>query len=490
MNVSSQYLVKHSGQVFTPPAIVTLMLDKVGYAGQFDKHIIDNSCGDGAFLVDIITRYITQAQADNKSNEEIATGLSLYVHGIEKDPVAHANCLYNLETAAAAMGVRNVSWDIRLSDALVVDDYDGKMDFVVGNPPYVRVHNLSEDYHAAKRFSFCSSGMTDLYLVFYELGLRMMSRQGKMCYIAPSSWLTSKAGAPMRQYISNSRRLTALIDFGHTRLFEGVSTYALIAVFDNGPRNNNIKYYKSDGGKPWIVEALGYGEIEIEGSFYLGTHGTLRQLREILSARVNRLVTVKNGFATLADRVFIHDIDFDALTIPVLKASTGKWQRCFYPYDKDGCPLSRETIFAYTEIAKYLNRNRSTLVKRALDNVDDEWFLFGRTQALKDVGKSKLSVNTIIKDVASIKVTEVPVGAGLYSGLYILTALPQETIKALICSEDFVAYVAMLKNYKSGGYYTFSSRDLERYLNYKISQIPNHATINPNGQRDLFTDYH
>ncbi len=28
----------------------------------------------------------------------------------------------------------------------------------------------------------------------------------------------------------------------------------------------------------------------------------------------------------------------------------------------------------------------------------------------------------------------------------------------------------MLKNYKSGGYYTYSSKDLEQYLNYKLSE--------------------
>lgn len=38
-------------------------------------------------------------------------------------------------------------------------------------------------------------------------------------------------------------------------------------------------------------------------------------------------------------------------------------------------------------------------------------------------------------------------------------------------NEAFTKYISMLKKYKSGGYYTFSSRDLEWYLNYALHKI-------------------
>ena len=42
---------KHAGQVFTPNFMVEAMLDYCGYRGELvlKKHVIDNSCGDGAF---------------------------------------------------------------------------------------------------------------------------------------------------------------------------------------------------------------------------------------------------------------------------------------------------------------------------------------------------------------------------------------------------------------------------------------------------------
>ena len=40
---------------------------------------------------------------------------------------------------------------------------DKKMYFVVGNPPYVRVHNLNESYVSVKSFSFAEGGMTPAF---------------------------------------------------------------------------------------------------------------------------------------------------------------------------------------------------------------------------------------------------------------------------------------------------------------------------------------
>ena len=97
----------------------------------------------------------------------------------------------------------------------------------------------------------------------------------------------------------------------------------------------------------------------------------------------------------------------------------------------------------------------------------------------------KYAINTLIKDKGSIKLECVPQGAGIYSGLYILTDIEFETINQLIYSEDFINYVKLLKNYKSGGYYTFASKDLEQYLNYKLSEKYGQSRIS-NGSRELF----
>ena len=102
------------------------------------------------------------------------------------------------------------------------------------------------------------------------------------------------------------------------------------------------------------------------------------------------------------------------------------------------------------------------------DKQSTSWHLFGRTQAINDVAKDKIAINSVIKDKGSIKLSFVPKGKGVYGGLYMLSAVSFEKIQELVSSEEYVSYIATLKNYKSGGYYTCTAKDIELYLNYKL----------------------
>src|SRR5688572_24229500 len=60
INKKCLYNIKNLGQVSTPNRIVNFMLDTIGYQGEtiLNKHILDNSCGNGAFLKKIVKRYL------------------------------------------------------------------------------------------------------------------------------------------------------------------------------------------------------------------------------------------------------------------------------------------------------------------------------------------------------------------------------------------------------------------------------------------------
>ena len=208
--------IKQSGQVFTPMYLVCDILNAAGYVENNirKKHIIDNSCGNGAFLSVIVQRYIIDFLKESKDAMKLKAELETYIHGIELDPVAYNECIGNLNDLVEDSHLEDVHWDILNTDTLSVNQYDGKMDFVVGNPPYVRVHNL-ENYNAVKKFKFAEGGMTDLYLVFFEIGFNMLKSGGKLCYITPSSWINSVAGTVLRQYALRNHNLMRLIDLEH-----------------------------------------------------------------------------------------------------------------------------------------------------------------------------------------------------------------------------------------------------------------------------------
>ncbi len=477
---------KKHGRVYTPDYIVNLILDFGGYNdnGLLRHHVIDNSCGDGAFLVEIVNRYCTFFLAESDNLQVLSTELETFIHGIEIDKDEYAKCIDNLNKIAEKHGLKNLNWDIVNGDTLTIDQYNGKMDFVFGNPPYVRVHNLEENYDAVKKYHFAEQGMTDLYIVFFEIGFNMLASNGTMCLITPSSWLSSLAGKHLRNYIATYQNMSAVIDLEHFQPFEA-TTYTLISKFEKTKKSDSIDYFIFDSGNlnKRYIETLNYKDVFIGGNLYFAPKSDLDLLKSIKTETICQYVSVKNGFATLADKVFIGDFDFTEGTIDILKASTGKWSKCIFPYSYDGKPLSPNEFREKHEVFNYLLLHKEQLAKGRDFAGDDYWYLFGRTQALKDVCKTKYAINTIIRDVGSIRIEEVGKGKGVYSGLYIMTDIDFETIKELVCSTEFVNYIKLLKNYKSGGYYTFASKDLERYLNYKLTKKYGQSRISSGSAR-------
>ena len=469
------YKVKHSGQVFTPDYLVGEILDCAGYTGRsvLHSHIIDNSCGDGAFLCAVVERYCRAFFETDSDKTRLKDELEAYIHGIEIDCEAYRCCMANLEAAAASFGLRGVEWDVRNADTLQEHRYDGRMDFVVGNPPYVRVHNLDDSYADVKAYRFAGGGMTDLYLVFFEIGLNMLKKGGCLCYITPSSWINSLAGANMRAYIQRTHCMDELIDLGHFQPFKA-TTYTMITRMAKDCRYDRFRYCSYDGEKrkKTLVEELGYGDAFIQGSLMLGPLPALKRYADMLRSGCRPFVRVKNGFATLADNVFISDgFPFASYVIDVIKASTGKWRKAFFPYDSKGKPCFKDEVFGDDVLSRYLQDNKEKLLKGRSEAQCPGWYLYGRTQALKDVFVDKCSVNTVIKDVGSVKLNAVGAGKGVYSGLYIVGNVSYDMLLSVLKSEKFIDYIKLLKKYKSGGYYTFNSKDLELYLNYNLDII-------------------
>ena len=116
-------------------------------------------------------------------------------------------------------------------------------------------------------------------------------------------------------------------------------------------------------------------------------------------------------------------------------------------------------------VLESLNEDREKLENRA---TTEPWYAFGRTQAINDTYKDKWAIKSIIKTIEDIRPLKAPAGTGVYGGLYILTEHP-EVLKVLE-TQDFMNYVKMLGKYKSGGYYTFSSKELENYLNWSYGK--------------------
>lgn len=470
----------HNEQVFTPKYIVEDILDRVGYKIELNnirkKHIIDNSCGNGAFLCEIVSRYIDACIYDNVDVKEIVNEVETYIHGIEIDKTLCEETQRNLMNICKAKEIKLphiVFFDIRCKDALTCDEFNNKMDFVVGNPPYCKVHDLKDKYNKVKKYNFAQGGMTDLYLVFFEIGINMLNNTGKLGYITPNSWMTSKAGLNFRNWIKETNKLSEIVQFGGIKIFDKVTTFTNIITIDNSKNNNLFDYVYGIDDTENRTGNLSFSFID--SNFYLGNRYELETLNKIINNISYHKIKVKNGFATLNDKLFImHNdwkkmCDFGKNLIPIWKASKDKLLTAIYPYDKDGKTISYDELDI---VPKEILKIQSEIL--GIDKSQENWYLYGRYQGIKDMPKYRIGINNLIcNGIWSINIKLLEPYIGIYSGLYLVCEDDEHFIENnykkiydILANQDFINYVKSLGKYKNGGYYTFSSKDLENYINY------------------------
>ncbi len=305
---------KLKGTFYTPYFIVNYINTRVISENlNRDIRVIDPACGCGAFLIDTLLKLKQKFQ--KKSYKEL---VEENIFGIDIDPsaVRRAKILLAL-VVFENEGEIPEKFNIYNGNSLDKDFLkrtlnDLKFSAVVGNPPYVRIQNLDEETRTIMRkYWKFTSGDTDIFIPFIELGIELLSENGQLGYITPNSYFTTHAGKSLRKFLQLNKYIEEIVDFGHYQVFEGITTYSAITVISKKPKSyfilkkvkderdlknlNDIEgekvYFKDLNPEKWILVSNKEKEIIsiIENSYY--------RLKDIADIRV--------GLATLADKVYI-----------------------------------------------------------------------------------------------------------------------------------------------------------------------------------------
>ena len=496
---------KEKGQYITPEKIVVMILDDIGYAGDevLTKKIMEPSFGDGAFLSEIIKRIIKAGRKQSLPEKEISDIIQNNVFGIEKDEKIYKKAISRLNDILEEYKIPKFEWKNLINGDTLTEweKHKEKYDYVVGNPPFVRIHNIPERYRdIVKSFQF-SDGMADLYVIFYEIGINMLGENGKLGFISPNAFIKNDSQKKFRDFLINNKYISAIYDFGASKIFPDADTYTCICLIGKEKEKKNIKYKEYNMYQPVSESVIDFEYLKdnMTGhSWNFGTAYDMKFLEEINSRpkKISDIVTVQNGIATNRNYIYVIQAYTDKeLTEPyagkgetvyfkdkagnVHEIESSILRRCVKASKYEGKTDNTYIIFPYAETPisedrlkkefpktyAYLDSYREELAKRDMDKNAD-WFLFGRSQGIQNSGLKKIVLKHVIdKNKPQIKPFILDEDVVVYSGRYITAETEEDLQKAynIFKSEEFARYCALVGKNKSGGYVEVSTKAIKEF---------------------------
>lgn len=459
-------------QVFTPDEIVRKTLDIIGYERElFGKKVLENSCGDGQYLLGIVERYIKDCLENELSLKQISNGIEQDIYGTEIDEIHYKTCLKNLECLRKYYNLPKIKWNILLKDFLKYK-FDIQFDYIIGNPPYitysdldVRTRNFIKD-----NFNSCKFGKPDYYYAFVECSIKNLSPTGILAYLIPNNIFKNKFAADIRNYIKPY--LTNIYDYDGEKLFKKRLTTSSIIVCKSGinlpyidylniPKNLEQRIEKTALEEKWIFS----NDID-NSQFIFGDY-----------------FKVSVSVATLCNDAFVindYQLENGDICVDGIAIENDAIRRCASPrsltlnrteyiifpyiYNEQGILKKQGEFFEinFPNAVRYLNKFKDRLDKRKSDS-SAKWFEYGRSQALSHINQEKLLISTLVSNRVRINRLEADVVP--YSGIVItaIDDLDLDYASRILQSDSFLDYVNKVGIKANGVSVRISPVDIKNY---------------------------
>jgi len=123
--------------------------------------------------------------------------------------------------------------------SLVVKNYM-KYDYVVGNPPYVRIQNLpNQQKEILDELYESTTGNYDIYCPFYERGLQWLKNSNsKLGYITSNQFMYTDYGEGLRNILVKDADIKEILDFKAAEVFEDAANLPAILIMTKTDGNS------------------------------------------------------------------------------------------------------------------------------------------------------------------------------------------------------------------------------------------------------------
>jgi len=260
---------KLSGTHYTPDNVIEYIVEKTVRTSEADFRqfrVLDPACGSGLFLLKAFETICALFRRKHGvlSSQQARKILENCIYGIDIDAAAVEEARNNLLLKAKEFGVRtaNLGNNFFAGDALDLLaeqeqqlglDFEngagqpapmkifpevmaaGGFDCVIGNPPYIRIQNISPLERRNKYINFfhTATGRFDISILFVELAALMLKKNGKLGFIVSNKLLSTNGARRLRQFIIEHFTVEEIVDLADTKLFEA-AVLPMILILQHG----------------------------------------------------------------------------------------------------------------------------------------------------------------------------------------------------------------------------------------------------------------
>ncbi|PSQ53504.1 DNA methyltransferase [Halobacteriales archaeon SW_8_65_20] len=288
--------------------------------------------------------------------------------------------------------------EFREQDFLATDMLDAdRFQYIVGNPPYVPIEGLSEAEKTRYKSKFDTAvGRFDLYLLFFEQALELLTPDGILTFITPEKFEYVDTAEPLRRLLTTDDVYVKSVDHIDEDAFTGLVTFPCITTVRRyeGDADNKTRVTLRDwrdhtttlptNGRSWASQIRDADLDDLE------TGATFGDVTERISP----------GLATGADKVFVMDADDvpDAVGDKWVRPTVSGSQLREYdgPYTDSVfvCPYKdNEELADKAELdttLDWLKQHRERLEDRSCVAKGKKWYAWHENPPLDDILQEKI----------------------------------------------------------------------------------------------------
>ncbi len=245
--------------------------------------ILDPACGSGAFLVkavDVLFEIDREIQSRRPQNtiaqrdigeytviKEINLIIENNIYGVDINPesVEITKLSLFLKLAGPERKLSHLGNNIKVGNSITNDHSkenpgfkwekefpeilnpiinNNGFDIVLGNPPYVSLETLKDDYKSGLKHYPCYAGKADLLYFFYNKGIDLLKKNGILCFITSRYFLEATYAKDLRKYILEHCTLDLLIDLSTVNVFKDIGIHTVIVKLNKQNKERSTFSWK------------------------------------------------------------------------------------------------------------------------------------------------------------------------------------------------------------------------------------------------------